>query len=181
VRDSAIAARYAHALFLVTEKHGQTARALEDLLELRPLLAPHSRLGRFLAFPQVRLADKREVLGKALEGRVLPLIIVFLVLLLRKKRLRDFDTIVQEFESRVERSQGIQRAQVVSAAPLTETERTRLHQELERFTGGGIKLTSAIDPELIGGALVRIGDRVVDRSVSTLLRTVEKELLEVSV
>jgi len=69
----------------------------------------------------------------------------------------------------------------VSAVPLSSAETERLHGELERNTKSKIKLTAAVDPSLVGGALVRIGDHVIDRSVKTLLEQIERQLAEVSV
>ena len=80
----------------------------------------------------------------------------------------------------VERARGVQRAQVVSAVPLEAGEIERLHRELERTTGKKIRLTTLVDPAIIGGAYVRIGDRIVDRSVKTLLESISNQLYEVS-
>jgi len=176
-----VAARYAHGLFLVTEKRGETARALEDLNALLDVLRPGTRVGRFLASPEVRLPEKRAALARALEGRALKTVAVFLDLLLRKKRMNDLATVVAQFEARVEKAQGIQRARVVSATPLTGPEIERLHRELERATGARIRLASELDPRLLGGALVRIGNRVIDRSVQTLIRSIGDRLRETSV
>jgi F-type H+-transporting ATPase subunit delta len=181
VRDTTAAARYAKALFNVTEKRGETDRALEDLHGLVPVLGWGSETGRHLASPQLRLLDKREALKKSLEGRVLPLVAIFVDLLLRKKRLREYDVVVTEFEALVEHARGIQRAHVVSAVPLDAAEEARLLKVLEGYTKKKVKLTSEVDGALMGGALVRIGDRVVDRSVRTLLDSIEHQLREVSV
>jgi F-type H+-transporting ATPase subunit delta len=129
----------------------------------------------------VLLTDKRKVLRQVLEGRVLPTVVLFMDLLLRKKRLHELETIVSEFESLVERQQGIQRATVTSAVPLSDAERAKLHRELERLTGKKIRLTAGLDERLIGGALVRIGDRLVDRSVRNLLSAIERQLMEATV
>lgn len=181
MKDTTVAARYARALFLISEKRGETPRALEDLQGLAEVLKPGSRAGGFFASPEVRLQDKRDALKRACEGRVLPLVAVFIDLLLRKKRLGVLETILVEYLELVERAQGIQRAHVISAVPLTKAELDRLLPELERHTGGTIKLTTEVDASLLGGALVRIGDRVIDRSVRTLLETIAKQLDEVSV
>jgi len=181
MRQTTVAARYAVALFAVTEKRGETVRALADMNGLATVLAPHSAVGRQLASPQLRLQDKRAALEAVLRGRVAPTVAVFIDLLLRKKRLRQFETIVSEFEALVERAQGIQRAQVVSAVPLLADESTKLLTVLENYTKKKVKLTTSVEAELLGGALVRIGDRVVDRSVRTLLESIEHQLLEVSV
>ena len=181
MRDTAVANRYARALFIVTEKRRDTARALEDLTGLLEPLAPGSAVGAFLASPQVRLADKRAVLKRGLEGKVSSVVMLFVDLLLRKKRLGEFGTIVEEFEGLVEKAQGIQRALVASAVPLEPQETQRVRDVLERHTRSKIKLTTEVDPALLGGALVRIGDHVIDRSVRTLLESIEKQLQEVSV
>jgi F-type H+-transporting ATPase subunit delta len=181
MKDTTVAARYARGLFLVTEKRGETARALEDLMALGPVVEPGSRVGRMLAMPQLRLADKRAALLAALEKKANRTVVVFLDLLLRKKRLGEIVTVIAEFEALVEKAQGIRRAEVTSAVPLTAEERKRLHRELERTTGAKIKLTASVEPALLGGAQVRIGDRLIDRSVATLLDHIAKQLDEVSV
>lgn len=181
MKDTTVAGRYARALFSVTEKRGETTRALEDLKGLIQVLEPGSRVGVFLSTPQLRLQDKREALKTGLKDRVLPIVAIFLDLLLRKKRLREYDTIVSEFEALVERKEGLQRAHLVSAVPLQSAETDRVLSVLEAYTKKKIKLTSEVDPALLGGALVRIGDRVVDRSVRSLLEAIEGQLYEVSV
>ena len=69
----------------------------------------------------------------------------------------------------------------MSASPLVNAERERLHKALERYTSASIRLEAEVDPELLGGALVRIGDRVIDRSARTLLRAMAERLQQVSV
>jgi len=181
VRDTTVAARYARALFMVTERRRETAAALTDLATLGELLAPGSRAARFFASPEVRLPDKRALLKSMLEPRAVGTVVVFIDLLLRKKRLPDLPTIVSEFEALVERAQGIQRAHLVSAAPFQAAEIERLKAELESATLSTIRLSTEVDPRLIGGALVRIGDRVIDRSVRTLLGAIAAQLHETAV
>jgi F-type H+-transporting ATPase subunit delta len=181
MQDTSVAGRYARALFIVTEKRGETTQALEDLKGLWNIMKPGTPVGRLLATPMVLLSDKRKVLMKALEGKVLHAVVLFIDLLLRKTRLHELQTIVTEYEALVERKEGIQRAAVTSAVPLSEAERATLHRHLERTTGKKIRLTSGLDTGLVGGALVRIGDRVVDRSVQALLAAIERQLMETSV
>jgi ATP synthase F1 delta subunit len=181
IHDAGVAGRYARALYIVTEKRDETVRVLEDLKGMQRVLEPGSKVGSFLASPGLRLMDKREALRHALKSHVLPIVIVFVDLLLRKKRLTEFAGVVQEFEALVEKKQGIQRAEVVSATPLEGKEKDRLHAALEKRTGAKIRLSASIDPDLIGGALVRIGDHVIDRSVRTMLDRVGQQLSEVSV
>jgi F-type H+-transporting ATPase subunit delta len=178
VKDTTVAARYAHALFLVTEKRGETERALVDLRGVGVLGDPAGHNGMLLASPLVMLTDKRTVLKRVLDGKALPSVVMFADLLLRKHRFGELSVIVHEFETLVERKRGEQRATVVSAVPLTDAERTRLHRELEKRTGGTVTLATRIDPTLLGGVQVRIGDRLVDRTVKSMLEGIERQLLQ---
>lgn len=181
IKDTTVAERYARALFMITEKRGETPRALEDLKGLWTVLQPGTPAGRLVATPMVRLSDKRTAVQQVLASRALRSVAVFADLLLKKKRLGELATIVTEFEALVEKKQGVQRAQVVSAVPLQDSERERVHATVEKLTGKKIRLTAEVDPRLLGGALVRIGDRVIDRSVRSLLEAIEQRLLETSV
>jgi len=181
VKDLSVAGRYARALFIITERRKETVAALADLKSVRDLFAHGTSAGRFLDSPQVRLPDKRKMLGQALDGRCVRSVATFTDLLLRKKRLVAMPEITDQFEALVEHAQGIRRAHVVSAVPLAEAERTRLHTTLESWTHSKVRLTSEVDASLLGGALVRIGDRVIDRTVRTLLEAIGHQLYETSV
>ena len=189
-QNASIAGRYARALLLLTQRQAakssqplvaQLDRTLSELDSLAGLTAPGTRLGNFLIDPQISPADRRKVLEQGLKGRAMPSVQVFADLLLRKKRIGITHAVALEFKAIVERAKGLERATVVSAVPLTEAEFTRLHTELERTTGKQIVLERQLEPSLLGGAYVRIGDRVVDRSVKTLLEAIAHQLYEVSV
>jgi F-type H+-transporting ATPase subunit delta len=190
MNENNVAGRYAKALQLLTERHvgrsgpalvEQLERTLDDLRGLAELVRPGSRLGDLLTHPQVRPDDRRALLRKALEGRAIRTVVVFGDLLLRKKRLALASQIAVDFEGIVERAKGVYPAQVVSAEPLTPQEIRRLHAGLEKLTGGKIALTAAVDESLVGGAFARIGDRLVERSVKSMLQTIAHQLYEVRV
>jgi F-type H+-transporting ATPase subunit delta len=179
-REGIVAERYARALFLVAERRGEIFEVLEHLKRLQALFAADPRLGRFLRAPFVPLEHKRTLVRAELTGRGPEAVTEFLDLLLRKKRLALFDAAADKFETLVRAWQGLQDAEAVSAVPLTADEVKRLHAELERTTGLTIELRTRVDPALIGGLYVRMGDRVIDRSVKGLLETLHERLNEVS-
>jgi F-type H+-transporting ATPase subunit delta len=181
VKDVSVAGRYARALFIITERRRETVAALDDLKSVRDLLAHGSAISAFLGSPQVRMPDKRKLLESAFADRTVRSVAVFADLLLRKKRLTLLAHVTHEYEALVEQLQGIRRAHVVSAVQLDEADRTRLHTTLERYTKSKVRLTSEVDPSVLGGALVRIGDRVVDRTVRTLLDSIALQLHEANV
>ena len=190
IKDASISGRYARALQILTEKQVAKAgqdlvalleRTLEELQGIALIASPDTRLGKFLYDPQISPADRRKVLDQGLQGKVLPSVRVFADLLLRKKRFHMIASVAHEFQAIVERIKGLERATLVSAVPLTSAEQKRLHTELERYTGKKIVLDVQVDASLVGGAYVRIGDRVIDRSVKSLLTSLANQLYEVSV
>ena len=189
-QDTSLAGRYARALQILLAKQAVQAnqpavpmleRACEELEGVAKLVAPGSRIGNFLVDPQISPDHRRAALKQGLTGRTMPAVQVFADLLLRKRRINLAGSIAHEFRAIVERAKGLERATVVSAAPLTADEVARLQRELETATGKKIVLEKQVDPALLGGAYVRIGDRVVDRSVKTLLEAIANQLLETSV
>lgn len=181
MQDSTVAARYAKALFIATEKRGETTRALADVQGMASVLAPGSAARSMLLSPGVTLAHKREALAGAFKGRVLPIVAVFVDLLVRKRRLVEFGGIAHQFEALVEKREGIQRAELVSAVPMSDAETRRLHAALEKYTHKKIRLSAAVDSGVLGGAMVRIGDRLIDRTVRTLLERIGEQWSEASV
>ena len=180
IRTDLVAERYARALFLVVERRGEIFEALEDLKRLRALIHADARMEAFFRSPLVPLARKRALLRSERASRVMPPVASFADLLLRKKRLGLFPAAVDEYEKQVRSWQGLQEAEAVSAVPLTEDELKRLHARLERATGLTIELKARVDPALVGGVYVRIGDRIMDRSVKGLLQSLQDRLFEVS-
>jgi F-type H+-transporting ATPase subunit delta len=176
MRDELVAERYAHALFLVAERAGTIFEALDAMRLLERRMAADPRVAAYFRSPLVPLARKREMMREGLGAGLLPLAARMGDLLLRKKRLALLAGVVESLETQVRRWQGLQEAEAVSAVPLTEDERKRLHAKLEKTTGLTIELKTRVDPELIGGLYVRIGDRVHDRSVKGLLHSLEERL-----
>ena len=190
IQDASVAGRYARALLILTDKRAAKAgqdrlavldQTLAELQGVATLVRAGTRAGAYLLNPQVSPVDRRKLLERGLQDKVLPSVRVFADLLLRKKRLSLIDAITHEFQVIVERAKGLERATLVSAVPLSNAERSRLHAELERVTGKKVVLVAQVDASLVGGAYVRIGDRVIDRSVKNLLETLANQLFEVSV
>jgi F-type H+-transporting ATPase subunit delta len=178
--DDRVARRYARALFLIAERRGMVAEALDELQGLLGLVHADPRIGHYFRSPLVPLARKRALLRGELAKGPFPPVASLVDLLLRKKRLGLFPVVVHEFEQRVRRWRGLQAAEAVSAVPLTADQLQRLRARLEQVTGLTLELETRVDPELIGGLYVRIGDHVIDHSVKGLLGSLRDRLFETS-
>ena len=180
-RDATVARRYAQALFMAASKKDVVARVGQDLAALRTAdQAADDRLRLFLEAPQVPTDQKIEVVEKGLRPFAHPLVVEFLKLLIAKKRLFRMRDIEHEFDQLVEQHQGIVRARVTSAVPLKDAELNGLVASLEQGLSKKVKVDAHVDPAILGGLVVKVGDRIADRSVTTLLSELREQLLAAS-
>jgi len=180
-RDVTIARRYAQALFLAARKKDAVDRVAQDLASVSKAdAAMNDRLRLFLEAPQVPTDQKIEVVEKGLGPSVHRLVIEFFKLIINKKRLFRMRDIAEEFGRLVEEHQGIVRARVTSAVPLLDSELTALVASLEQGLSKKVKVDAHVDPAILGGLVVKVGDRIADQSVTTLLAGLREQLLAAS-
>lgn len=177
-RDTGIARRYAQALFLAAQKKDAVDRVFDDLQGVLAVdRAAGDRFRLFLEAPQVPTEHKFAALEATFRPVVHGLVVEFFRLLLNKKRLFELRTIVGEFERLVEVHRGVVRARVTSALPLHDPELSGLVAALESGLKKKVRVVSNVDPGILGGLVVRVGDRIADKSVRTMLTQLREQLL----
>ena len=180
-RDVTIARRYAQALFMAARKKDVVARVGQDLATVQKAdAALDDRLRLFLEAPQVPTDQKIEVIEKGLAPFAHRLVIEFFKLLIAKKRLFRMRDIEGEFGRLVEEHEGIVHARVTSAVPLHDSELNALIASLEHSLSKKVKVDAHVDPAILGGLVVKVGDRIADQSVTTLLSGLREQLLAAS-
>ena len=179
--DSALAERYAAALLALAEEKGALEQVAADLAGLVDLFDRDSTLEDFLLAPHVLDEQKEELVRTALSGKVSHLFFDFLLLLLDRHRFGQFRAIARRYQELVEERQGIVRAQVVTAVDLQPTEALRLKAKLEQKTKKKILLKPVVDPEIIGGMIVKLKHQILDRSIAQQLVELKEQLLAVKV
>jgi F-type H+-transporting ATPase subunit delta len=180
-RDVTIARRYAQALFLAANTKDVVARVGQDLAAVqRADQAMGDRLRLFLEAPQVPSDQKIAVVEAGLRPFAHPLVVEFFKLLLAKNRVFRLRDIAVEFDRLVEQHQGIVRARVTSAVALNDAELKGLIASLEQSLSKKVKVDAHVDPSILGGLVVKVGDRIADRSVTTQLSELREALLAAS-
>lgn len=130
-----------------------------------------------LASPAVAPARKRAVVGRLADMLGLSQISRnFLYILIDKRRAAALPVILDSFESLLDERLGFSRAEITSAAELTEAQRASLTARLTQLTGRQVRLKFSIDPQLIGGVVARVGSTVYDGSVKGQLEALSKRL-----
>ncbi len=127
--------------------------------------------------PKVPFETKAKILRESL-GEIHPLALNLAFLLTSKDALRRAGDVAKEFRALVEAHQGVERARVTTAVPLTDPDRDLISRRLGDMVSRKVLLDTQVDPSVIGGLVVRIGDTLIDGSVRQNLETLQKALLE---
>ena len=174
-RDTA-ARRYAEAAFEVAQRDG-TVEMWRSELDAAGEIAADDQVGRMLGNPAVALETRIEmaesIFGKTVSKPVLNLI----GLMLRRGRIEQLPRVAAEYRRLDNARQGITLATATSAAPLSPDEIRALTARMEELTGGRVELDLRTDPSLLGGLVVRIGDRLIDGSVRGRLERLRNQLV----
>ncbi len=174
-RDSA-ARRYAEAAFQVAQRDG-TVDAWRRELEDASTIVGVPAIGHTLADPSVALEARSASVEAALSRVASRPVLNLIQLMLRRGRIEDLPHVAAEFRRLDNAQKGITIATATSAAPLSGAELTALTQRLEAFTGGQVDLDVHVDPSLLGGLVVQVGDRLIDGSVRGRLERLRNQLV----
>lgn len=157
--------RYAHALHEEAEGQGCLEAVDEDVDMLRRTLKETREFARFVESPAIPKDKKKAVFRSLLADRVHPLTLRFLELLVEKDRETLLADLLDTYRELRDEALNIVEVQARVPAPLDEVERNKLVQRLEAMTGKKVRLKTSQHPDLIGGLVIRIGDRVYDGSI----------------
>jgi len=169
--------QYATALADIALEQGAAEPVKKQLSEFGAAFAESAELRNVLGSPAIEHATKHAVIEK-LTARMGASRIVrnFLFIVTDNQRTHLLPEMMESFEAVIRQRLGMAEAQVTSASELTPTQKATLQQALERLTGKKIQAKYALDPGLLGGAVVRIGDTVYDGSVKSRLKQLRTRL-----
>ncbi len=175
-RRKSAARRYAEAAFEVAVRD-DAVEAWRNELDTAAAVVAEERIGRALANPAIPL-DTRIATAETTFGRLVgPKVLNLISLMLRRGRIQELPRLAAEFRRLDDERQGVTRASVTSTLPLEPDEVRALEQRLASATDRRVALDLKVDPSLLGGLVVRLGDRLVDGSVRSRLERLRNRLV----
>jgi F-type H+-transporting ATPase subunit delta len=174
VPRSNVGRRYAQGVFQLAESEGELDRWRRELEQLDALLQDDVLRAAF-ANPSVTTARRMD-LARQLASELRPETQNLLRLLIERRRTSQMPEIRREFERMADEAAGIVNATLTTAVDLADAERRRYEQALADRLGRKVRLEFRRDPDLIGGATVQFGDRLIDGSVRTQLERLRQRL-----
>jgi len=175
-RPTTAARRYAEAAFELASLDATHERWESDLRLAAEAMADE-RVADVVDNPAIPLANREEVIQRLLGRQIGPHALNLVKLLVRRGRIEILPAVVAHFGRLLDESRGTVAATVTSAAPLQEEQAESVRTRVEAMTGRDVRMTADVDPELIGGLVVRVGDQLIDASVRGRLERLRDQLV----
>lgn len=175
--QASLAGRYASALFDLASENGTVTAVESDLGQLETALAESSELAAVTTNPKVGRSDAQKALwGVSAILGVTELTQNFLGVLAQNRRLAELPKVIRAFRSIAAAQRGEVTAEVTSAHPLTDTQLADLKARLTAREGRTVKLSTKVEPDLLGGLVVTIGSKRIDASIRTRLNSLSQAM-----
>jgi F-type H+-transporting ATPase subunit delta len=178
MNDATISRNYAETLLILAKKDGQQEQWGNLIETIGVAMREDRTLKTFLESPKIAASQKIEILARALGNRVPPLFLRFLQTVVTKRRQMLIPVIASEYRALIDESEDRVHANVTVAREPAEPEKDALARQLSRVLGKRVVPHITLNPAILGGLIVKIGDTVMDGSVRRRLATLRSRMLE---
>ena len=171
---------YGEALFETATQKGNADEILEEIGKIEEILAANPDFERLMEHPGIPKQEKLKIVKEAFDGKVSDELSGFFNILVENERYKDLDSIFGYYTDKMKEKNGIGVAYVTTPQELSIEQQLAVQDKLLKTTGyKTMEMHYVVEKELIGGMVVRIGDRVVDSSIRTKLNDLTRQLLEI--
>ena len=172
-----LAQKYATAIFEIAKEENKLIPYGEELAAIRQNLFSIPSARAFFQNPQIQADAKKELIKKCFKGELSKVVFNFLLLLVDKRRIGVFEAIEEEYRKLSNRERGIIIADVITAHGMNRKQQEQLQKKLASITGKKIQLRQHEDEKILGGVIVKIGDKRIDGSVAGKLTAMRQQLM----
>jgi len=169
-----IVSAYAESLFRLASAEEMADRVEEELHELERLYQSNPEMKEFVNNPGIRAEGKKDALAELLGDKLSRVTLNHMYLLIDQERGRMLPKVAEEYYRLASEARAKVTAEVVTAVPISDDSRERLGAELRKLTQKDVYLRARVDESIVGGAIVRVGDKVLDGSVRNKLNQLKK-------
>jgi F-type H+-transporting ATPase subunit delta len=175
-----VSTTYADALFETGVEDGTLDTLYDEVCSVQDILKENPDFNRLMNHPKILREEKEQIIESVFKGRLSDVLTGFLKLIVTNKRYADIDGILNYFILRVKEYRKIGIAYVTTPLELSDSQKEAVKKKLLDTTDYvSMEMNYEIDKSLIGGMVIRIGDRVVDSSIKTKLEGLKRELVSI--
>lgn len=178
MRETRVSYRYAKSLLDLAIEKGQLEQVREDMQLVRDTVHESRELEILLKSPVVKTDKKQDILKAIFGGKIGVITTEFIDIITRKRREAELEIIAESFLTQYRINKNIVTAVITSAAALDDTLRKQVMEIVRKMAGTDVELTEKIDTSLIGGFVLRVGDRQVDTSLIRQIRMLDRNFSE---
>lgn len=173
---------YGDALFDLAVSEGKTDTLFQEAVELREIFGDNPDLLKLLTNPRIEKNEKIQIVANIFGGRASEEILGFLNIIITKDRQKYIDGILDYFIARAKEYKKIGVVYVTTAIELNKENKDKIENKLLSTTDyESLEMNYTVDEDVIGGMIIKIGDRVVDSTIRTKLEKLSKQLSDVQV
>lgn len=176
-----LAGKYALAIFEIAKERDQVKKTYNQMLKLQKALKENEDLKAFVDNPLVPKISKKEVVHKVFNKDVEPTLLNFMLLLVDKDRITLFDHICKEYKNINNEAEGIVEVKVTTARELEAAQEKKVANKVAKLLNKKVVLNKRIDPKIVGGIIIQVGDKLIDGSVSRRLKNMERALKSIDI
>ncbi|NDJ15995.1 ATP synthase F1 subunit delta [Myxacorys almedinensis] len=173
ILNSQVLEPYAQALMSLGQSNDLVDRLGEDVNSILNALSESSDLREFIANPLIKADAKKTVLRQVFGEAVHPFTHSFLMLLVDRRRVMLLDGICKQFQVQFRKLKQTVLAEVISTVELDDAQKDAIRRKVKTMTGAQqVELEAKLDPDLIGGVIIKVGSQVIDASMRGQLRRI---------
>lgn len=172
---------YSEALFEVALEEGMIDRFLDEINFVADSLKEFPEFQNIIKSPTINKNEKKNIISDVFKEKLSQEMLNFLKIIIDKSRGNSIEAIREDFKAKVNNHKGIVDAVAITAIPMSKEDSDKLINKLSGITGKTINLTNEIDKSIIGGVMVKIGDKVIDGTLKGKLDNIKEELSQIIV
>ena len=174
--SEALISGYASALFDVVKAEGELDRVEDELYRFGKILETNNELKQALADQSLDRVQREKILGDLLEDKVSPHTLGLLTCIVGQGRARQLPQILEQVTRLAAEARNSVVAEVRTAIPLNDAQRTALAESLSKATGKKVEVKAIVDPSVLGGVVAKIGDTVIDGTIKARLEQLKDQV-----
>ena len=175
MRDTRAALRYAKAILNLAKDSNEESKVNDDMLLIASTISENSDLDVMLKSPVIKAEDKKNVLKALFDKKITNISTGLFLLLEENKRLGVLEAVAKQYTIIYDHLKSIDIAKVTTAVPLTEDVEKQVMKKIVEITGNKASLENIVNPDILGGFILRVGDVQYDASISNYLNELRKE------
>lgn len=174
--DGVVAKRYAEALFEVAKEKNLLDKVEEDLLTIVQIMNQTDNLLPFFRHPQIDTNAKKELVEASFKDNISEVSKNFIFQLIDNRRIEFIDEVLKLYVRLANQVRGVVDVEAITANVLDEASQAKVVHSLNEKLGKKVRLKNVTDPSIIGGMIIKIGDRVFDGSIDKQLKVLKRSL-----